>query len=102
MSFLGRLIAASHLPHKVLIVHQFTLHMLPDKEKIGRSPLVDLVLDMDGFGPQWLKKDTYRMIMKQKALQFAGIKLFYEQDQNLFTPEQVMQMKPVPSVVIYQ
>ncbi|GAC1455805.1 MAG: hypothetical protein PVSMB1_05390 [Gemmatimonadaceae bacterium] len=102
MSFLGQLITANHLPHKVLIVHQFTFHMLPDKEKVGWSPRVDIVLDMDGFGPQWLKRDTYRMIMKQKALQFAGIKLFYEQDRDLFTPKQVMQMKPKPAVVIYQ
>jgi hypothetical protein len=102
MSFLDELIATNHLPHKVLIVHQFTIHMLPDKQHIGRSPLVDLVLDMDGFGSQSLKRDTYRMIMKQKALRFAGMKLFYEQDQNLFTPVEVMQMKPQPSVVIYQ
>ena len=102
MSFLGQLITENHLPHKVLIVHQFTNHMLPDKAQIGRGPLVDLVLDMDGFGSQSLKRDTYRMILKQKALQFAGIKLFYEQDRDLFTPEQVMQMQPQPSVVIYQ
>ena len=69
MSFLGQLITEGHLPHKVLIVHQFTNHMLPDKPQIGRGPLVDLVLDMDGFGSQSLKRDTYRMILKQKALQ---------------------------------
>ena len=102
MSFLGQLATEHQLPHKVLIVHQFTNHMLPNKPQIGRSPIVDLVLDMDGFGSQSLKRDTYRMIMKQKALPFAGIKLFYEQDQNLFTPAEVMQMNPQPSVVIYQ
>jgi hypothetical protein len=102
MSFLGQLVTEHQLPHKVLIVHQFTNHMLPDKPRISRSPLVDLVLDMDGFGAQSLKRDTYRMIMKQKALPFAGMKLFYEQDHDLFTPAEVMQMQPQPSVVIYQ
>jgi hypothetical protein len=102
VSFLGQLIATNHLPHKVLIVHQFTIHMLPNKPQIGRSPLVDLVLDMDGFGSPSLKRDTYRTIMKQKALPFAGMKLFYETDRDLLTPAEVMQMKPQPSVVIYQ
>lgn len=102
MSYLGQLVVANHLPNKVLIVHQFTTHMLPDRQQIGRSPFVDVVLDMDGFGSQPLKLDTYRTIMKRLALQFTGVKLFYEQDVGLLTPAQVMQMKPVPSVVIYQ
>ena len=90
------------LPPKVLIVHQFTLNMLPDKANITRSSNVDLVLDMDGFGSQSLKLATYRMIMNQGQFDFAGIKLFYDQDPNMFTPAEVMQLDPVPSVVIYQ
>ncbi len=37
------------LPPKVLIVHQFTTGMLPDKEKIGSSSVVDIVLVADGL-----------------------------------------------------
>ena len=42
------------------------------------------------------------MIMHQHTLEFAGVKRFYVQDTNLFTPQQVMAMLPTPSVVIYQ
>jgi len=101
ISFLERVVKGKGLPQKVLVVHQFTLNMLPDKENIGRSPLVDLVLDVDGFGAQGLKLDTYRGVMDQ-PLQFAGVKLFYDQDPGMFSPEQVMRLDPVPSVVIYQ
>jgi hypothetical protein len=103
LDFLERLIAERHLPPKVFIVHQFTLGMLPDKEKIraGRSS-IDLVLNMDGFGSQSLKRSSYRAVMRQRELEFAGMKLFYRQDTGLFTPEQVMRLTPVPSVVIYQ
>jgi hypothetical protein len=90
------------LPRKVLIVHQFTIGMLPDKEKIRLRPGVDLVLNMDGFGSQSLKKSSYRAIMRQFALPFAGLKLFYRQDTNVFAPADVMQFVPLPSVVIYQ
>jgi hypothetical protein len=94
--------ATSNLPPKVLIVHQFTVGMLPDKENIRLRPRIDLVLDIDGFGSRSLKQASYRTVMRQYALPFAGFKLFYRQDTNLFEPAQVMQLAPAPSVVIYQ
>jgi hypothetical protein len=36
------------------------------------------------------------------ALDFAGVKLFYRQDTGLFTPAQVLGLRPQPVVVIYQ
>lgn len=95
-------IRESRLPPKVLIVHQFRLDMLPDKKRIRSSASVDLVLDMDGFGNRALKRASYRAVMAQGALAFAGIKLFYRQDTNLFAPADVLALQPVPSVVIYQ
>jgi hypothetical protein len=99
---LSALVIDRGLPPKVLIVHQFTLGMLPDKEKIRIRPGVDLVLNMDGFGSQSLKRSSYRAITRQFALPYAGLKLFYRQDTGLFTPPEVMHFAPVPSVVIYQ
>ena len=52
--------------------------------------------------PQSLKRSTYRAIMQQHPLDFAGVKLFYRQDTQLFSPEQVMSMRPTPSVIVYQ
>lgn len=101
IGLLDQIIAENGLPPKVLIVHQFTMNMLPDKENMASSPVVDLVLDMDGFGAQWLKLDTWNMVMQQ-PLEFAGIKLFYDQDPGMFTPAEVMDLDPTPSVVIYQ
>ena len=102
IQFLDRLINEEHLPPKMLIVHQFTWNMLPDKQNIGSSPVVDVVLDMDGFGDRALKLSTYRSILKQGALPLTGLKLFYRQDTNLLAPAQVMSLTPPPSVVIYQ
>lgn len=101
IAVLERLVADGRLPPKVLIVHQFRLDMLPDKKAIRTSATVDVVLTMDGFGSQALKRDSYRTVMRQ-PLAFAGIKLFYKQDTNLFSPAQVLGLTPVPSVVVYQ
>ena len=99
---LERIIAERRLPPKVLIVHQFRLDMLPDKKGIRASPSVDVALTMDGFGSQPLKRSSYKAVMDQGRLAYAGIKLFYRQDKVLFTPAQVMALMPRPSVVIYQ
>lgn len=99
---LERLRAERRLPPKVLIVHQFILAMLPDKENIRTRRGIDLVLDMDGFGSQTLKRASYRTIFRQRALPFAGMKLFYREDVGVLEPAQVMNLAPVPSVVIYQ
>ena len=102
LDFLEQVIVEGRLPPKVLIVHQFKLGMLPDKDDIRDSPSVDVVLDMDGFGTQALKRATYAAIHRQCRLAFSGIKLFYRQDTDLFAPEQVMELDPAPAVVIYQ
>jgi hypothetical protein len=99
---LERAVRERGLPRKALILHQFTLGMLPDKAAIRPSRLVDVVLDMDGFGSRSLKRATYRAITRQRALPYAGVKLFYRQDTELFAPADVMALTPTPSVVIYQ
>ena len=91
-----------HLPPKVLIVHQFTTGMLPDKEKIWESDVVDIVLSADGFGSQALKRNTYGAVLRQHSLEFSGFKLFYIQDTDLLKPAQVLALTPPPAVVIYQ
>ena len=90
------------LPPKVLIVHQFTMDMLPDKGKIWNSSALDVVLVADGFGSPALKRNTYSMVLRQHPLAYSGFKLFYIQDTDLLQPAQVLALTPSPSVVIYQ
>jgi hypothetical protein len=102
IDFLEKIIRERNLPPKVLIVHQFTMKMLADKQNIHDSALVDVVLDMDGFGDRPLKRAIYAMVNRQRPLEFAAIKLFYKEDTNLFAPKEVMALRPDPAVVIYQ
>lgn len=90
------------LPRKVLIVHQFTMAMLPDKQKIHESPALDIVLAADGFGSPALKRHTYSMVLRQHTLPFTGFKLFYIQDTDMLPPARVLALSPPPAVVIYQ
>jgi hypothetical protein len=102
IDFLENIVRARQLPQKVLIVHQFTMSMLADKQNIRESDHVDVVLDMDGFGDRPLKRAIYAMVNRQRSLEFAAIKLFYKEDTNLLAAKEVMALRPEPSVVIYQ
>jgi hypothetical protein len=102
IDFLEAIVRERKLPPKVLIVHQFTLNMLSGKERIRESALVDVVLDVDGFGDRPLKRANYGHVLRQHPLEFAGVKLFYKEDTNLFAPKDVMALRPEPAVVIYQ
>ena len=102
IEYLDTLIAGRGLPRKVLIVHQFTLGMLPDKTRVRPGRFVELVLNMDGFGSQQLKRASYHAVLRQHVFDHSGIKLFYRQDTHLFSPGEIMSLKPSPSVVIYQ
>lgn len=99
---LANLVSQYDLPNKVLILHQFAALMLPDKANIRTNPLVDIVTDMDGFGSQALKRKHYEWYVHDELIQFAGMKLFLTQDTPLFTAEEVMNLDPVPDVIIYQ
>ena len=75
-----------HLPPKVLIVHQFTTGMLPDKERIWNSSVLDIVLAADGFGSPALKRHTYGTVLHQPAGREAK-KVFQNQNKDPRNPK---------------
>jgi hypothetical protein len=99
---LARLVSTYQLPPKMLVVHRFTRPMLTNHEAIRLDPRVQVVIDMDGFGPPHLKHDSYRRYVHERPVQFAGFKLFYKNDKPILTPEQVLKLTPVPLFIMYQ
>ena len=72
---LAELVTEKHLTPKVLVVHRFTKRMLPNPRHIHLDPRVQIVMDMDGWGPPWLKFDSYRDYEVADPVQFTGFKL---------------------------
>ena len=96
-------IAETHgFENRILIVHQFTDAMVANREDIRENPWVDFVICMDGFGPPGLKIRQYDRYLADMPAQYASIKLFYRQDRPLMTPSDVLDLDPVPMLVIYQ
>ena len=96
------IVAENHLPPKMLIVHRFTENMVTNSENIKPVNNVQVVIDFDGFGDPNSKIGLYQHIIGLGGAQFDGIKLFYKHDDPLMSPADVVALKPVPDVVIYQ
>ena len=102
ISHLSDIVEEAGVPPKMLVVHRFTGPMLQNPEAIVQDPRVQVVIDMDGFGPPALKRHSYRSTVTPAPGQFAGIKLFYLQDHPLMTPSEVLALEPTPHFVLYQ
>ena len=101
-SVLAQLVDSLKLPPKMLIVHRFTRPMLSNHEKISLDPRVQIVIDMDGFGAPHLKYGSYKAYVHDRPVQFAGFKVFYKNDKPMLTPQQVLELDPVPLFIMYQ
>ncbi len=99
---LSALVDSLRLPPKMLIVHRFTTPMLSNHQKIKLDPRVQIVIDMDGFGPPKLKYGSYKAYVRDRPVQFAGFKVFYKNDKPMMTPAQVLELDPVPLFIMYQ
>jgi hypothetical protein len=105
--FLAKIVNEHHLPPKVLIVHRFTTRMVTESEHIKPLPEVQVVMDMDGWGPPAQKLRTYRDVIQYEPVQFTGFKLFYKNDllppsTGLLTPEELLRLTPRPIYIQYQ
>ena len=105
--YLAHIVNTYHLPPKVLVVHRFTEAMVTNYQKIEPLPEVQIVMDMDGWGSQAKKKNTYQRVIYAEPVQFTGIKLFYKNDlkppsTGLLTPQEVLSLTPSPIYIQYQ
>jgi hypothetical protein len=105
-SYLLDIVKKNNLPPKVFIVHRFKRSMVTNAKQIKLNPEVQIVMNMDGWGPPWLKRDSFKDYIVKEPVQFAGFKLFYHNDTKkgdpLLTPKEVLRLNPIPVYIQYQ
>jgi hypothetical protein len=103
---LEKLVSEHHLPPKILVVHRWTRKMISNASQIKLDPRVQIVMDMDGWGPPWLKFDSYRDYEVAEPVQFTGFKIFFHNDTKkealILTPAEVLRLRPAPLYIQYQ
>jgi hypothetical protein len=104
--YLANLVREHNLPPKVFVVHRFTQRMVTNYQNIKLRPEVQVVMHMDGWGADWLKRDTYRDYVVREPVQYAGFKIFYHNDtkggNTLMRPADVLRLHPRPIYIQYQ
>ena len=103
---LRQLVIEKHLPPKVLVIHRFRTEMVSNAKDIHLDPHVQIVMDMDGFGPPWQKFESYRDYIDAEPVEFTGFKIFFHNDAQgrhpLLTPLEVLGLWPRPVYIQYQ
>jgi hypothetical protein len=103
---LQRLVSEKKLPPKILVVHRWTKAMISNASKIAIDPRVQIVMHMDGWGPPWMKFESYRDYIDLEPVEFTGFKLFFHNDTKrgdaLLTPAELLWLRPRPMYIQYQ
>jgi hypothetical protein len=106
--YLVSLVKKNNLPPKIFMIHRFTKGMVPGAKDIKLHSELQIVMDMDGWGPPDLKKGSYRYWINEEPVQFTGFKLFYVNDteksgqKEMMSREEILKMKPKPVYIQYQ
>jgi hypothetical protein len=102
--FLAELVRKHDLPPKILVVHRFTRKGVTNYRDIRLDPAVQVVMHMDGFGPPWMKRDTYWRDIKREPVQFTGWKQFTKaKNDRPPTPRaEILRLWPVPLYIQIQ
>lgn len=106
--YLAGLVRKNNLPPKMFMIHRFTQGMVTNTKDIKLHPELQIIMDMDGWGPTAKKKSTYYSWIAPEPVQFTGFKLFYVNDteysdqKELMTREEILNLRPKPIYIQYQ
>jgi hypothetical protein len=101
-AYLATVVDQNHLPEKLFIVHQFTAEMIAHRDRVVPRRGLAIVFHVDGFGGRAAKLSKYRQLAVSRPPFFNGFKLFYEQDVDMFSAREVLQMHPAPDLITYE
>ncbi len=92
------------LPQKLLVLHQFSLRMITERERLDTSrDELALLIHVDGQGSQPAKAGTWAALqLGAPAGVRWGWKNFIDEDVPMLDPTQTYQVTPVPDLVTYQ
>ncbi|SDC38819.1 hypothetical protein SAMN05421663_102272 [Terribacillus halophilus] len=102
IDYVSNLASENGLPDKVVVVHQFADMIINNKEAIHPTENVEVVLNNDGHGMAALKRSGYHQLVHNQPIQYGGFKVFYQKDEPVMTPEEVLELDPAPAFVNYQ
>ena len=104
VDWLAGIVREEALPQKLLIVHQFRLVMITNREQIETPPELAVLIHMDGQGSLAAKYNTWNLLTGRADVDrfYWGWKNFYDEDRPMAAPEQVLELSPEIVFVSFQ
>lgn len=91
------------LPQKMFLLHQFSLRMITERERLDTShDELAMIIHADGQGSQPAKAGTWQALHQGAPDVHWGWKNFYDEDTPMLDPAQTYAVHPVPDLVTYQ
>ena len=103
--WLADLVRDNGLPQKMLVLHQFRVEMIENRQLLEDRPELQVVVQMDGDGTEGQKDATWAKLMNgfEDAFWSWGWKNFFDEDEpGPPSPESTMAKEPSPVYVSYQ
>ncbi|MCZ2824508.1 MULTISPECIES: cell wall-binding repeat-containing protein [unclassified Modestobacter] len=105
VTWLADLTRENDLPQKLLILHQFQVRMIIDRERLDTSrDELAIMVHVDGQGSQPAKQDTWAVLHRDApAPLYWGWKNFIDEDVPMISPEETIRtVQPTPELITYQ
>ena len=105
--YLAKIVQDNKLTPKIFVIHRYRQNMVTNYKLIKTVPEVQMVMDMDGWGPKSNKLHSYTEYIYKEPVQFTGFKLFYKNDlwkpsTAMMTPAEILKLTPAPIYIQYQ
>jgi len=100
-AWLAGIVAEERLPEKLFVLHQFTQSMITNRTAVVDQPGLATVFHVDGFGGRTIKLQKYDLLKGTEPFA-SGLKLFYDEDIDMFAPADVLALESPPDLVTYQ
>ena len=101
-AWLADIVREEGLPQKLLVVHQFQLRMVTNRDQLVLRPELATLVQMDGQGSRGAKLSTWGALTRDAGPWHHGFKLFFDEDPDIFQPADVLGLRPVVEYVSYQ
>lgn len=105
IDYLANYVSEHGLPQKMVVLHQFQIQMLRDRDQIHTNrPQTPVLIHADGQGSQHDKQGTWKALHEDAPANVHwGWKNFIDEDKPMLTPQQTYsEVDPLPDLVTYQ
>jgi hypothetical protein len=103
--WLAGLVREEVLPQKLFLLHQFRASMITDRQELASPDELAVVIQMDGQGTLPVKIDSWDALTQgwNSDLGYSwGWKNFFDEDDPMAQPSQVLDLVPVPVFISFQ